>query len=218
MVVVGVGCPSGGWSRLADEAPHGDDRVGQVEEGVDHALAPFVAALQPVEAVGQALVRSTCQRWVAWIVSGSRIRPWCLYRGSGCGLVLIDEPTQDRSTSDPAINRLGNRRCTVCGVCVPRTPSPSLSCTFPEADLDITVPTRTSMIAYCGPQTRLPDARSRTGLASAARPLRAAKDAEILTLRHEIAVAEGAPGGPVEVTVMTVRCRGNSGKSRAWPT
>jgi hypothetical protein len=139
-------------------------------------------------------------------------------QGSGCGLVLIDEPTQDRSTSDPAINRLGNRRCTVCGVFVPRTPSPSLSCTFPEADLDITVPTRTSMIAYCGPQTRLPDARSRTGLASAARPLRAAKDAEILTLRHEIAVAEGAPGGPVEVTVMTVRCRGNSGKSRAWPT
>src|SRR3954454_2998470 len=34
-----------------DQATHGDDRVGQVEEGVDHALAAFVAALQPVEAV-----------------------------------------------------------------------------------------------------------------------------------------------------------------------
>jgi hypothetical protein len=32
-------------------------------------------------------------------------------------------------------------------VCVPRTPSPSLSSTFPEGDLDITVPTRASMIA-----------------------------------------------------------------------
>jgi hypothetical protein len=57
-------------------------------------------------------------------------------------------------------------------VCVPRTLSPSLSSTFPEGDLDITVPTRASMIACCGPRTRLPDARSRTELAGAARPLR----------------------------------------------
>ena len=56
---------------------------------------------------------------------------------------------------------------------MPRTPSPSLSSTFPEADLDSTVPTRASMmIARCGPRTRLPDARSRAGLAGAARPLR----------------------------------------------
>ena len=39
-------------------------------------------------------------------------------------------------------------------------------------DLDITVPTRASMIACCGPRTRLPDARSRAELAGAARPLR----------------------------------------------
>jgi hypothetical protein len=55
---------------------------------------------------------------------------------------------------------------------VPRTPSPPLSSTFPEGDLDITVPTRTSMIACCGSRTRLSDARSRAELASAARPIR----------------------------------------------
>jgi len=45
-------------------------------------------------------------------------------------------------------------------LCVPRTPSPPLSSTFPEADPDITAPTRASKIACCGPRTRLPDARS----------------------------------------------------------
>src|SRR6476660_5664832 len=57
-------------------------------------------------------------------------------------------------------------------VWVPRTVSPSLISTFWEANLDSTVPTRASMIARCGPRTRLPDARSRAGLAGAARPLR----------------------------------------------
>jgi hypothetical protein len=55
---------------------------------------------------------------------------------------------------------------------VPRTPSPFLSSTFPKADLNITIPTRASMIAHCGLATRLPDARSHAGLAGAARPLR----------------------------------------------
>ena len=36
---------------LPDEATHGDDRVGEVEEGVDHVFLAFVAALQPVERV-----------------------------------------------------------------------------------------------------------------------------------------------------------------------
>ena len=57
-------------------------------------------------------------------------------------------------------------------LCGPRTPSPSLSSTFPEADLDITVATRASMIARCGPRTRLPDACSRVELVGATRPLR----------------------------------------------
>ncbi len=43
---------------------------------------------------------------------------------------------------------------------------------FPKTYLNITVRTRASMIARCGPRTRLPDARSRAGLAGAARPLR----------------------------------------------
>jgi putative transposase len=73
-------------------------------------------------------------------------------------------------------------------LCVPRTPSPSLSGTFPEADLDITVPTTASMIARRGPRTRLHDARSHAWLAGAACPSDTAKDAEILTLRHEVAV------------------------------
>jgi hypothetical protein len=41
---VGDPCP-------ADEATDGDDRVGEVEERVDHLLAALVAALQPVERV-----------------------------------------------------------------------------------------------------------------------------------------------------------------------
>jgi hypothetical protein len=41
----------GDWSSASDEATHGDDRVGEVEEGVDHTFASFVAALQPVERV-----------------------------------------------------------------------------------------------------------------------------------------------------------------------
>lgn len=36
---------------MADEATHGDDGVGEVEERVDDDLAAFVAALQPVEGV-----------------------------------------------------------------------------------------------------------------------------------------------------------------------
>ncbi len=35
----------------ADEATQRDDRVGQADESIDHALAAFVAALQPVERV-----------------------------------------------------------------------------------------------------------------------------------------------------------------------
>lgn len=35
---------------LTDQATHGDDRVGEVEERLDDDLAAFVAALQPVEA------------------------------------------------------------------------------------------------------------------------------------------------------------------------
>jgi hypothetical protein len=45
------------------------------------------------------------------MVWGSRTRPWGLISGLGCGLVLVDESAQDRSTPDPAMNRLGNRRC-----------------------------------------------------------------------------------------------------------
>ena len=36
---------------LADKATDGDDRVGQVEECVDHVLAPLVAPLEPAEGV-----------------------------------------------------------------------------------------------------------------------------------------------------------------------
>src|SRR6185312_13979185 len=40
-------------------------------------------------------------------------------------------------------------------LCVPRTPSLSLSSRFPEADLNIAVSTRASMIARCCPRTGL---------------------------------------------------------------
>ena len=57
-------------------------------------------------------------------------------------------------------------------LCVPRTSSLSLSSRFPEADLNIAVPTKASMIARCGPRTGLLDPHSPAGLAGAARPLR----------------------------------------------
>jgi hypothetical protein len=77
----------------------------------------------------------------------------------------------------------------VLNVCVPRTPSPPLSSTFPEADPDITAPTRASKTACCGPRTRLylMLVRVLNWLALLARS-DTAKDAEILTLRHEVAV------------------------------
>ena len=40
-----------GGPGLSDEATDGDDRVGEVEVGVDHAFAAFVAALDSVEPV-----------------------------------------------------------------------------------------------------------------------------------------------------------------------
>ena len=43
--------PSVEGPGLSDEATYGDDRVGEVEEGVDHVFVAFVAALQPVERV-----------------------------------------------------------------------------------------------------------------------------------------------------------------------
>ncbi len=46
-----AGVPSVEGPGLPDEATYGDDRVGEVEEGVDHVFFAFVAALQPVEGV-----------------------------------------------------------------------------------------------------------------------------------------------------------------------
>ena len=71
---------------------------------------------------------------------------------------------------------------------MPRTLSPSLSSTFREASLNITVPTRASIIARCGlGLVCLMLVRVLSWLALLARS-DAAKDAEILILRHEVAV------------------------------
>src|SRR5262249_61449058 len=43
--------PAVGGPCLADQATHRDDGVREVEEGVDHLLAPLVAALQPGEGI-----------------------------------------------------------------------------------------------------------------------------------------------------------------------
>jgi putative transposase len=52
------------------------------------------------------------------------------------------------------------------------------------------------MIAHFGPRTRVPDARPRAELAGAAGRSDAAKDAEILTLRHEVTVLRRSNPGP----------------------
>jgi hypothetical protein len=44
----GPAFPSVGDPGLPDQAADGDDRVGEVEEGVDDILVSLVAALQPV--------------------------------------------------------------------------------------------------------------------------------------------------------------------------
>src|SRR5215213_4715533 len=54
---------------------------------------------------------------------------------------------------------------------MPRTVSRSLISALQLTDLSISGPDQLSMIARCGPPTRLPDARSRAELAGAARPL-----------------------------------------------
>ena len=52
------------------------------------------------------------------------------------------------------------------------------------------------MIARCGPQTRLPDARSHADWLALLARSDTAKDAEILTLRHEVAVLRRANTRP----------------------
>src|SRR4051812_1955680 len=47
----GAGAPAVGDPCPADQAADGDDRVGKVKEGADHAGAAFVAAGEPVEGV-----------------------------------------------------------------------------------------------------------------------------------------------------------------------
>jgi hypothetical protein len=66
--------------------------------------------------------------------------------------------------------------------------SRSLISAFRLADLNVGGPDRLSMIARCGLQTHLPDARTRAELADAAGRSKAAKEVELLTLRHELAV------------------------------
>ena len=51
MVVGRAGVPPVEDPCLTDEPAECDDRVGEVEEGVDDVLVAFVAALQPVEGV-----------------------------------------------------------------------------------------------------------------------------------------------------------------------
>jgi hypothetical protein len=55
-------------------------------------------------------------------VSGARTRLRRLTSGSSRCLVLVEEPGQYRSTADPAMNRLGNRRCRA------RRPQPQRRC------------------------------------------------------------------------------------------
>jgi hypothetical protein len=42
-------------------------------------------------------------------LSGVRTRPWRLISGLGCGLVVVDHAAEDWSTSDHAVDRLGDR-------------------------------------------------------------------------------------------------------------
>jgi putative transposase len=64
----------------------------------------------------------------------------------------------------------------------------SLSSAFPQVDPRHHPSCQPSMIARRGPQPRLPDARTRVELAGLLARSDTAKDAEILTLRHEVAV------------------------------
>ena len=73
-------------------------------------------------------------------------------------------------------------------VWVPRTASLVLTSVFAVGRPQHQRSDDASMIARSGHGTRLLDARSRAELAGAARPLRHRQDAEIPTLRHEVAV------------------------------
>jgi hypothetical protein len=59
--------PPVGGPCLADQATDRNDRVGEVEEGVNDFLAPFVAALQAVEGVMPGIGAFDGQRWLARI-------------------------------------------------------------------------------------------------------------------------------------------------------
>ena len=85
--------------------------------------------------------------------------------------------------------RYPRANCYAERLCVPRTSAPSLSSAFPEGDRDITVRTRASMmrLAVALGLIYLMLVRVLSWLALLARS-DTAKDAEILTLRHEVAV------------------------------
>ena len=80
--------------------------------------------------------------------------------------------------ADPPLDRIR--------VGVPRTVSRSLISAFAAGRPEHQRPGQPSMIALCGLQTRLPDARVLSWLALLALS-DAAKDVEILMLRHEVA-------------------------------
>ncbi|GGJ71785.1 hypothetical protein GCM10010121_097980 [Streptomyces brasiliensis] len=75
--VLGTGSPAVGGPGSADQTTDGDDRVGEVEEYLDDADAPFVAAGESVEAFCQAWVRSTGHRGVAW--TGALVPFWAIW-------------------------------------------------------------------------------------------------------------------------------------------
>jgi hypothetical protein len=113
-------------------------------------------------------------------VAGARAPP-----GARMGSIGMHEPGTIRWIS-ALVPRPADRVAHACGC---REPCHGLWISaFTAVDLAVTGCRPPSTIAGRGSSTRLLDARPRTELAGAARPVDAAKDIEILVLRHEVAV------------------------------
>jgi hypothetical protein len=70
-----------------------------------HSEPQYLEQAITVVACANLLTSAGCRESV-W---GSRTRTWCLTSDSGCRLVLVEEPAEDRSTPNPTMNWLGNR-------------------------------------------------------------------------------------------------------------
>ncbi len=85
----------------------GEYSAHEAHEGVAVGEDPTTSVRRRANAMMSAQADQICDAgWGERSLWGSRSRARPVTSGSGCGLVLVDQAAEDRSTPDPAVNRL----------------------------------------------------------------------------------------------------------------